>query len=46
MTTWQHIRAVLLLPFMVTVVIPAIIRSFAGFEAMPLFQSICPTNMG
>lgn len=36
--TWQHVKAVILLPFTVTVVIPGIILYFAGFEGMALYQ--------
>ena len=32
--TWQHLKAVILLPFMVTVVIPTIILHFTGLDGM------------
>jgi protein-S-isoprenylcysteine O-methyltransferase Ste14 len=36
--TWQQLKAVILLPFTVTVVIPAIILYFTGFGGMALLR--------
>ncbi len=38
METWKHIRAILLLPFMVTVVIPALIVYFGGLDTLGLWK--------
>lgn len=38
----KHFRAILLLPFMVTVVIPATILALTGFDTFDLWQSVAP----
>jgi len=43
---WQHIRAILLLPFMVTVVIPAIIVWRIGPDTFGIWQSAPATRVG
>ncbi len=40
MTFWKHVRAVLLLPFMVTVVIPAIILYLMGIDGMAVYRPV------
>jgi len=42
--TWQHLKAVILLPFMVTVVIPTIIIHFTGLDGMAV-QRPAPWNV-
>ena len=42
--TWQQVKAVILLPFTVTVVIPAIILYCTGFGGMALLRS-APWNI-
>jgi protein-S-isoprenylcysteine O-methyltransferase Ste14 len=42
--TWQHLNAVILLPFMVTVVIPTIILHFTGLDGSAL-QRPAPWNV-
>jgi protein-S-isoprenylcysteine O-methyltransferase Ste14 len=42
--TWQHLKAVILLPLMVVVVIPTIILYFAGLDGMAL-QRPAPWNV-
>lgn len=44
MEPWKHLRAILLLPGMVTVVIPATILAFTGFDTFGLWHS-SPTNI-
>ncbi len=41
---WQHIKAMILLPFMVVVIIPAIILHFAGVGGMA-FRQAAPWNI-
>lgn len=43
MQSWKHIRAVLLLPFMVTVVVPGAILYFGGTDALG-FWEIAPAT--
>jgi protein-S-isoprenylcysteine O-methyltransferase Ste14 len=42
--TWQHIKAVILLPFTVVVVIPATIIHFTGYSGIALFRP-APLNV-
>ena len=42
--TWQHLKAVILLPFMVVVVIPTIILYFTGLDGMAV-QRPAPWNV-
>jgi protein-S-isoprenylcysteine O-methyltransferase Ste14 len=42
--TWQHLKAVILLPFMVAAVMPAIILHFTGLDGMAL-QRPAPWNV-
>jgi protein-S-isoprenylcysteine O-methyltransferase Ste14 len=46
METWRHLRAILLLPFMVTVVVPTTILLIAGPDAFDLWQSYPATRVG
>jgi protein-S-isoprenylcysteine O-methyltransferase Ste14 len=39
MEAWKHLRAILLLPFMVTVVIPGVILWLTGLDTLGLWQS-------
>jgi hypothetical protein len=39
METWKHLRAILLLPFMVTVVVPGVILWLTGLDTVGLYQS-------
>lgn len=39
MAAWKHLRAIVLLPFMVTVVIPGTILHFAGVDTLGLWLS-------
>ena len=45
METWKHLRAILLLPFMVTVVIPGTILWLAGPDTLGLWQSVLATRV-
>jgi protein-S-isoprenylcysteine O-methyltransferase Ste14 len=45
METWEHLRAILLLPFMVTVVVPGAILWLAGPDSLGLWQSIPATRV-
>src|SRR5262245_63449491 len=45
MSAMRHLRAILLLPFMVTVVIPAMILAFTGLDTFDLWQSVPPTRV-
>src|SRR4051812_22363166 len=40
MPVWKHLRAIFLLPFMVTVVIPGTILSFSELDTFGLWQSV------
>ncbi len=44
MEAWKHVRAVLLLPGMVLVVIPATIIYLNGADTFGLWQSVPPTR--
>lgn len=44
MTVWKHIQAVALLPFMVTVVIPATILHLTGMDGMAIYRPV-PWNL-
>ena len=50
MGTWRHIRAIVALPFMVTVIIPTVLICVAGQTdsewALPVPQSILPIAVG
>jgi len=46
METWKHLQAILLLPFMVTVVIPGVILWLTGTDTLGLWQSAPPTRVG
>jgi protein-S-isoprenylcysteine O-methyltransferase Ste14 len=46
METWKHLRAVLLLPFMVTVVIPSIFLWRTGLTTRGLWQAVPATCVG
>jgi protein-S-isoprenylcysteine O-methyltransferase Ste14 len=46
METWRHLRAILLLPFMVTVVVPTTILLIAGPDTFDLWQSYPATRVG
>ena len=46
MGTWKHLRAILLLPGMVTVVIPATILLSTGLDTLDLWQSYPATRVG
>lgn len=43
--SWKHLRAVFLLPGMVTVVIPATILLFTGTDTFDLWQSVPATRV-
>jgi protein-S-isoprenylcysteine O-methyltransferase Ste14 len=45
MEMWQHLRAILLLPFMVAVVIPGIILYLTGLDTFELWQSLPATRL-
>jgi protein-S-isoprenylcysteine O-methyltransferase Ste14 len=45
METWKHLRAILLLPFMVTVVIPGTVLWLAGPDTLGLWQSVPATRV-
>jgi protein-S-isoprenylcysteine O-methyltransferase Ste14 len=45
METWKHLRAVLLLPVVVTVVIPGTILWLAGPDTLGLWQSVLATRV-
>ena len=45
METWKHVRAILLLPFMVTVVIPGVILWLTGSDTLGLWQSAPATRV-
>lgn len=45
MDAWKHVRAVLLLPFMVTVVIPGVILHFGGTDTLGLWRSVPTTRI-
>jgi protein-S-isoprenylcysteine O-methyltransferase Ste14 len=44
MTIWNHIRAIALLPFMVTVVVPAVILYRSGTDGMAVYRAM-PWNV-
>jgi protein-S-isoprenylcysteine O-methyltransferase Ste14 len=46
METWKHLRAILLLPFMVTVVIPGVILWLTGLDTLGLWPSVPATRVG
>lgn len=46
METWKHIRAILLLPFMVTLVIPGAILWLTEPDTLGLRQSVPATRVG
>ena len=46
METWKHLRAILLLPVMGTVVIPAFILWLTGPDTLGLWQSVPATRVG
>jgi protein-S-isoprenylcysteine O-methyltransferase Ste14 len=45
MGTWRHLRAILLLPFMVAVVIPGIVLWLTGPDTLGLWQSVPATRV-
>jgi protein-S-isoprenylcysteine O-methyltransferase Ste14 len=45
METWKHLRAILLLPFMVTVVIPGVILLLTGPDTLGVWQSVPATRV-
>ena len=45
METWKHLRAILLLPGMVTVVIPAGLLYLTGLDTLDLWQSSSATRV-
>jgi len=45
METWKHLRVVLLLPFMVTVVIPGVILWLTGPDTLGVWQSVPATRV-
>ncbi len=45
METWKHLRAILLLPFMVTVVIPGVILWLTGPDTLGVWQSAPATRV-
>jgi protein-S-isoprenylcysteine O-methyltransferase Ste14 len=45
METWKHLRAILLLPFVVTVVIPGVILWLTGPDTLGLWQSASATRV-
>src|SRR5262249_53123270 len=46
MEAWKHLRAILLLPGMVTVVIPGAILSLTGVDTLDLWKSYPATRVG
>jgi protein-S-isoprenylcysteine O-methyltransferase Ste14 len=44
--TWKHLRAILLLPFMVTVVIPGVILWLTGPDTLEVWQSALAIRVG
>lgn len=44
MTLWKHVRATILLPFMVTVVVPGVILDFSGIDGTALQRPV-PWNV-
>ncbi len=46
METWKHLQAILLLPFMVTVVIPGVILWLTGPDTLGVWQSSPATGVG
>ena len=46
MTTWQHLRAIFLLPGMVTLIIPATILFLTGRDPLGLWQSVPASTVG
>jgi protein-S-isoprenylcysteine O-methyltransferase Ste14 len=46
METWKHLRAILLLPFMVAVVIPGVVLWLTGPDTLGLWQSAPATRVG
>jgi protein-S-isoprenylcysteine O-methyltransferase Ste14 len=46
MEPWKHLRAILLLPFMVTVVIPGVILWLTGPDTLEVWQSAPATRVG
>src|SRR5262245_53877470 len=46
MQTWKHIRAILLLPFVVTVVIPGVLLWLTGPDTLGLWRSAPATRVG
>ena len=46
METWKHLRAILVLPFMVTVVIPGVLLGLTGPDTLGLWQSAPATRVG
>jgi hypothetical protein len=46
MKAWKHIRAILLLPVMVAVVIPGVILCLTGPDTLGLWQSYPATRVG
>jgi protein-S-isoprenylcysteine O-methyltransferase Ste14 len=45
METWEHLRAILLLPFVVTVVIPGVMLWLTGLDTLGLWQSVPATRV-
>ena len=45
METWKHLRAVLLLPVMVTVVVPGTLLYLTGLDSFDLWQSVPATRV-
>jgi protein-S-isoprenylcysteine O-methyltransferase Ste14 len=45
METWKHLRAILLLPFLVTVVIPGLVLWLTGPDSLGLWQSVPATRV-
>ena len=45
METWKHLRAILLLPFMVTVVTPGVILWLTGPDTLGVWQSVPATRV-
>jgi protein-S-isoprenylcysteine O-methyltransferase Ste14 len=45
MEAWKHLRAILLLPFVVTVVVPSVILWLAGPDTLGLWQSAPATRV-
>jgi protein-S-isoprenylcysteine O-methyltransferase Ste14 len=46
MEKWKHLRAILLLPYMVTVVIPTVVLWLTGPDTLGLWQSCPATRVG